>query len=316
MPARRVDAEESAQVSDRRPLRSLLFVPGDSERKQSKALLSGADALILDLEDSVSAAQLPKAREQVRAFLSRASDPSGPQRWVRVNSLGSGELLNDLVAVIGGRPDGVVLPKVSSAGELTQVSHYLSALEAREGYLAGSTRILIIATETPEALLGLGAYGPGVAVSERLMGLTWGMEDLSAALGVLRKTQESGGLIPVLELARSLCLIAAGAARVQAIDGVYTDFRDTPGLAQETARARRDGFTAKLAIHPDQVPIINAAFSPTAGEIEHARRVVAAFASAPGAGVTSLDGRMLDRPHLVLAQRVLELSGRTAIEKT
>jgi citrate lyase subunit beta/citryl-CoA lyase len=302
-------------VSHPAPLRSLLFVPGDSERKQTKALASGADALILDLEDSVAAAQLPVAREQVRKFLGAPSAPAGPQRWVRVNSLGSGQLLADLVAVIGGRPDGVVLPKVSSVREIAEVAHYLAALEAREGYPVGSTRLLVIATETPKALLALGEYTPAT-VGERLAALTWGMEDLSAALGALGKTQEDGSLTPVLELARSLCLVAAGAAGVQAIDSVHTDFRDTTGLKRETARARRDGFTAKLAIHPDQVPVINAAFNPTAAEIEHARRVVAAFATAPNAGVTSLDGQMLDRPHLVLAQRVLELSGRTGIDKT
>jgi citrate lyase subunit beta/citryl-CoA lyase len=315
VPARRTDAQESAQVSYNAPLRSLLFVPGDSERKQTRALVSGADALILDLEDSVAAAQLPAARDRVRGFLGAPSRSGGPQRWVRVNSLGSGQLLADLVAVIAGRPDGVVLPKVSSAREVEEVGHYLSALEAKEGHPVGSTRVLVIATETPKALLALGEYTPATA-SNRLAALTWGMEDLSAALGALGKTQEDGSLTPVLELARSLCLIAAGAAGVQAIDGVYADFRDTSGLARETARARRDGFTAKLAIHPDQVPVINAAFSPTAAEVAQAKRVIAAFAAAPTAGVTSLDGQMLDRPHLVLAQRVLELAGRTGIDKT
>jgi citrate lyase subunit beta/citryl-CoA lyase len=292
------------------PLRSLLFVPGDSERKQAKAASSGADALILDLEDSVDATQLPTARGRVREFAgSLSGTPGAPQVWVRLNSLPSGQLLNDLVAVIGAKPAGVVLPKVSSVREVAQVGHYLSALEAREGITAGSTRILVIATETPAALMALGEYS-GATAGERLAGLTWGMEDLSAALGALGKTQEDGSLTPVLQLARSLCLIAAAAAGVQAIDGVHADFRDTAALARDVARARRDGFTAKLAIHPDQVPVINSAFSPTAAEIEQARRIVAAFGKAPGAGVTSLDGQMLDRPHLVLAQRVLELSAR------
>jgi citrate lyase subunit beta/citryl-CoA lyase len=288
-------------------LRSLLFVPGDSERKQAKALGSGADALILDLEDSVDASQLPAARIRVRDFVSGARTPDSPQFWVRVNSLSSGKLLDDLVAVIGAKPDGIVLPKVSSVRELVEVGHYLSALEAREGLTEGSTRALVIATETPAALLALGEYKPETA-GKRLAGLTWGLEDLSAALGALGKTQEDGSLTPVLQLARSLCLIAAAAAGVQPIDGVHADFRDGTGLKLDVARARRDGFTAKLAIHPDQVPIINTAFNPTADEIERARRIVAAFEAAPGAGVTSLDGQMLDRPHLVLARRVLGLS--------
>ena len=229
------------------------------------------------------------------------------QLWVRLNSLASGNLIEDLVAVIGARPDGVVLPKVSSVREVAEVAHYLSALEVREGISAGSTRILVIATETPAALLALGEYTRASA-GERLAGLTWGMEDLSAALGALGKAEADGSLTPVMELARSLCLITAAAVAVQAIDGVHADFRDGAGLLRDVARARRDGFTAKLAIHPDQVPVINAAFSPTPAEVERARRVVAAFEAAPGAGVTSLDGQMLDRPHLVLAQRVLKRS--------
>jgi citrate lyase subunit beta/citryl-CoA lyase len=290
-------------------LRSLLFVPGDSERKQTKALGAGADALILDLEDSVEETQLPAARARVRAFVSGNRTAAGPQLWVRVNSLGSGKLLEDLVATIGARPDGIVLPKVSSARELVEVGHYLSALETREGIAESSVRILVIATERPAALLALGEYSPATA-GKRLAGLTWGMEDLSAALGALGKTEDDGSLTPVLQLARSLCLIAASAAGVQAIDSVHADFRDMAGLERDVSRARRDGFTAKLAIHPDQVTVINAAFSPTPAEIERARRIVAAFEAAPGAGVTSLDGQMLDRPHLVLARRVLGLSAK------
>jgi len=297
------------------PLRSLLFVPGDSDRKQAKALGSGADALILDLEDSVAEAQLPAARTQIAQFLKANPATPGQQRWVRVNALSSGKLREDLAAVIGGRPEGVVLPKVSAAKEVAEVDQYLSELEKREGHDRGSTRIIVIGTETPQALLTLSEYGTGAA-GPRLTGLTWGMEDLSAALGVTEKTRKDGTLTPVLELARSLCLVAAGAAGVQAIDGVHADFRDTEGLKREAARARGDGFTAKLAIHPDQVPIINAAFSPTAAEVEHARRVVAAFGTNSATGVTSLDGRMLDRPHLVLAQHVLELARRNPIDRT
>lgn len=292
------------------PLRSLLFVPGDSERKQAKALLAGADALILDLEDSVAEAALPAARERVRDFLlAHGPGARSQQLWVRPNGLASGKLLEDLQAVIAARPDGVVLPKVSSVREVQEVGRHLSALEARAGLPDGGTRIIVIATETPQAVLGLGEYRPESA-GARLSGLTWGMEDLSAALGALAKTEADGSLTPVFELARSLCLIAAAAAGVQAIDGVHADFRDRAGLERDVARARRDGFRAKLAIHPDQVPVINAAFSPTEAEVEQARRVLAAFEASGGAGVVSLDGKMLDRPHLVLAQRLLELATR------
>ena len=292
------------------PLRSLLFVPGDSERKQAKALQSGADALILDLEDSVAQAELPAARVRVRDFLAaNAPGARAQQLWVRPNGLASGKFLDDVAAIIAGRPDGIVLPKVSSVGELQEAGRQLSGLEARAGLARGATRVIVIATETPRALLTLSEYTPEAA-AERLAGLTWGMEDLSAAIGALDKTEPDGSLTPVFELARSLCLIAAAAAGVQAIDGVHADFRDRVGLEREVARARRDGFTAKLAIHPDQVPVINAAFGPSEAEIAHARRVLAAFEAANGAGVTSLDGKMLDRPHQVLAQRVLERAAR------
>lgn len=314
MPPRGPDDEETRAVTDLAPLRSLLFVPGDSERKQAKALTSGADALILDLEDSVAEAQLPAARTSVRKFLETHSGPSVPQRWVRVNSLASGKLLQDLVAVIGARPEGVVLPKVASRAEVEEVGHYLAALEAREGFAIGSTRLIVIATETPRALFDLGDYGRE-SPPARLAALTWGIEDLSAALGATAKTQSDGALTPVMELARSLCLLAAGAAGVPAIDGVHADYRDAAGLAREAARAKRDGFSGKLVIHPDQVPAVNAAFTPTAEEIAQARRIVEAFAAQPGVGVTSLDGRMLDRPHLLLAQRILELSRRSKLDK-
>jgi citrate lyase subunit beta / citryl-CoA lyase len=286
------------------PLRSFLFVPGDSERKQAKALQSGADALILDLEDSVDAAQLDVARGIVRSFLENRP-AEAPELWVRPNSLASGMLADDLAAVMPGKPAGVVLPKVSSVGEVVEVGRVLSGLEARHGVAVGSTQIIVIATETPAAVFALGSYAGGAA-GPRLAGLTWGVEDLSAALGALEKTTADGSLTPVLQLARSLCLLGASAAGVQAIDGVYPNFRDPDGLARAVAEARRDGFTAKLAIHPDQVSAINAAFAPTAAEIERARRIVAAFEAAGGAGVTSLDGQMIDRPHLVLARRVLD----------
>jgi len=295
-------------------LRSLLFVPGDSERKQAKAVGSGADALILDLEDSVAAAQLPAARQRVRELLQSQTDRSRQQLWVRVNALSSGILLQDLVAVFPGAPNGIVLPKAASAADVAEAAHYLTALEVREGQVPGSTRLVVIATETPEALLNLNSYGPVLAADPRtrarLAGLTWGSEDLSAAMGVTHKTDRQGSLTFTFQLARSLCVVSATALGVQAIDGVYLDFRDTEGLKRDIESARRDGFSAKLAIHPDQVGPINEAFIPGPAEVEWAKRIVAAFAASPDAGVMSLDGQMIDKPHLVQARRILDLTAR------
>jgi citrate lyase subunit beta / citryl-CoA lyase len=295
-------------------LRSLLFVPGDSERKQAKAVDCGADALLLDLEDSVAAAQLPAARQRVRELLTARTDRSQQQLWVRVNALSSGILLQDLVAVFSGVPDGIVLPKPSSPGEVAEVSNYLTALEAQAGRDLGSTKLLVIATETPQALLTLSSYGqvlPAGGMSrQRLAGLTWGSEDLSAAMGITHKTDRQGSLTFTFQLARSLCVVTAAALGVQAIDGVYLDFRDVEGLKRDIESARRDGFTGKLAIHPDQVAPINDAFIPGPAEVEWAQRIVAAFSESPAAGVMSLDGKMIDKPHLLQARRVLELAGR------
>jgi citrate lyase subunit beta/citryl-CoA lyase len=290
-------------------VRSWLFVPGDSERKQAKALSTAADALILDLEDSVEPAQLPAARARV-ADLIGARAGTGAQLWVRVNAPASGLLREDLEAVCAaGMPDGIVLPKVSAAGELAAVAERLAVLEARLGSRAQSTALLVIATETPQALLSLPQYPAALAAGSearaRLYGLTWGAEDLSTALGALGKYQADGSLTFTLQMARTLCVVTAAALAVAAIDGVHADFRDGAGLERELADARRDGFSGKLAIHPDQIAPINAAFTPTEAELAHARRVVAAFAATAGAGVASLDGRMIDRPHLLQAQRLL-----------
>jgi citrate lyase subunit beta / citryl-CoA lyase len=284
--------------------RSWLFVPGDSERKQAKALASPADALILDLEDSVAPQRRDQARAQVRSLLGSRPHRAAPQLWVRVNGLSSGALLEDLAAVLGGAPDGVVLPKASSLEEVIEVHHYLSALEQREGLAALSTRVLVIATETPGAVLRLERFA-ACACPARLAALTWGAEDLSAAVGAREKLGADGSPTWTFRLARSMCLLAAAAAGVQAVDGVYAQFADHAGLARELEQARRDGFTGKLAIHPDQVEPINVAFTPTESEVALARRIVAAFAAAPDVGVTSIDGRMIDRPHLLQAQRVL-----------
>ncbi len=296
-------------------LRSWLFVPGDSERKQGKALASAADAVILDLEDSVASAQLPAARARVGALLRGRRDGAGPRLWVRVNSPASGLMRGDLEAIFAGSaPDGIALPKVSAAGEVVEVARRLAVLERDAGATPGSTRLLIIATETPAGVLSLPEYpailGGVPALRRRIAGLTWGGEDLSAALGARAQRDSAGALTFTFQLARTQCLLAAAALGAQAIDGVCTDFRDAERLQHELDAARRDGFSGKLAIHPDQIAAINAAFAPTDAEREHAQRVVAAFAVAPAAGVVSLDGRMIDRPHLLQAQRILAAAER------
>ncbi len=292
-------------------MRSFLFVPGDSERKQAKAVATAADALILDLEDSVDVTQLPVARARVRELLRSHPERTKQQLWVRVNALSSGLLLEDLAAVMADAgeagPDGIVLPKVSDPRELEEVAHYLAALEVRGAHELGSTRLLVIATESPGAVLSLPRYLDNLTpnAARRLVALTWGSEDLGAALGVTARVDDTGVPTLAFQAARTSCLLTALALGVQAIDGVQVDFRDKEGLARELRAARRDGFTGKLAIHPDQVDAINTAFMPTDAEVAHARRIVAAFAAAPGAGVVSLDGQMVDRPHLIQAQRVL-----------
>jgi citrate lyase subunit beta / citryl-CoA lyase len=292
-----------------RRMRSLLFVPGDSERKLTKALGTAADALILDLEDSVDVAQLPAARARVRELLRSKPERERQQLWVRVNCLTSGLLLKDLAAIMGDAgesgPDGIVLPKVFRPREIEEVSHYLTALEVRAGRDDGSTLLLVIATETPLGLLSLPSYPDKLRSAARLVALTWGSEDLGTMLGVTARVDSSGTPTPPFQMARTTCLLVAAALNVQAIDGVHADFRNKEGLVRELESARRDGFTGKLAIHPDQVDAINAAFIPTENEIAWAQRVMAAFAAAPGAGVVSLDGQMIDRPHLVHARRIL-----------
>ena len=298
------------------PPRSWLFVPGDSARKQAKALGGDADALILDLEDSVDPAQLPAARARVAGVLGAGAAPGGPQLWVRVNSLASALLPADVAAVCAGAlPAGVMLPKVSAPEEILGVARQLAALEQRQGIAAGTTRLLVLTTETARGVLNLPRY-PAVleaapAVLGRLAGLTWGSEDLGAALGSLGKRTADGALTFPFQLARTHCLLAAAALGVAAVDGVTADFRDAAALARELTEARRDGFYGKLAIHPDQVAAINAGFTPTLEECAHARQVVAAFAAAPGTGVASLAGQMIDRPHLIQAQRVLARAAQT-----
>jgi citrate lyase subunit beta/citryl-CoA lyase len=282
-------------------MRSLLFVPADSERKLSRAPQFGADALILDLEDSVVPANRALARRQAREFL--AATGSGEfRRYVRVNPLSSGAALDDLTAVVPGRPDGVLLPKCVPE-DLRTLDHFLSAFEAAFGIGLGAIRVIAIATETPAAMFMLGGYA---GVSPRLEGITWGAEDLAACLGGNNRRPD-GIYDDVYRLARSLCLAGAAAAGVMAIDTIYTDFKDEAGLGVECAAARRSGYTAKMAIHPGQIPVINQAFTASDEELAWARRVVAVFAENPEAGTIALDGRMVDKPHLTLARRLLGL---------
>ncbi len=284
-------------------MRSLLFVPADSERKLARGLESGADALILDLEDSVAASNRPLARKQAREFL-LAHGPDRLRRYVRINPLASGLALDDLAATVPGRPDGVVLPKCLPE-DVRTLDHYLAAFEAAAGAPASgptrAIRIIAIATETPAAVFALGGYA---GVSPRLEAITWGAEDLSACIGGNNRTI-GGDYDGPYRLARSLCLLAASAAQVIAIDTIYTDFKDPEGLRAESAAARRSGFAAKMAIHPAQLAAINEAFSVSAAELDWAERVVAAFAAQPDSGTLALDGKMIDKPHLVLARRLL-----------
>lgn len=283
-------------------MRSLLFVPGDDERKISKALESAADALILDLEDAVAPQRKAAAREVCMSAL--RSVKTTKAMFVRMNGLDTPDALADLAAVVAGRPFGVMLPKSSCGDDVRRLSLYLDALEAREGVEAGSVRILPIVTETGRSMFGLGSYAdPAIP---RLFGMLWGGEDLAADVGAMGNRGNDGRYAPAYELARSLCLFGAASAGVLAIDAVYTNFRDSDGLKAEALDGLRSGFGAKAAIHPAQVDVINEAFTPSAKDIDWARRVVSAFETAGDAGVAAIDGRMLDRPHLRGARRTLE----------
>jgi citrate lyase subunit beta / citryl-CoA lyase len=284
-------------------MRSLLFVPGDSPRKQAKGLESGADALIVDLEDSVAADRKEAARAATLAFLNDVgAKAQRPRLLVRVNGLDTGLTDADLDAVVAGRPDAILLPKAEGGPSVVHLEAKIAAREAISGLPDGAIRIMAIATETAAALFAAGTYA---GASARLSALTWGAEDLSADLGAETNRDEDGRFTGPFRLARSLCVAAAAAAKVQALDTVFVDFRDTDGLRREAEEARRDGFTGKLAIHPGQVAVINAVFTPSAAAIAKAQAVLAAFAAAPGVGVVGIDGVMYDRPHLERAKRLL-----------
>jgi len=287
-------------------LKSMLFVPGDSEKKMAKAQGTRASALILDLEDAVSIERIDIARDMTREYLASHTDRVRQQVWGRVNPLSTPLALPDLAAVVGGAPDGIVLPKVESAQDVVRLDHYLTALEQRDGVAHGTVRILVVATETPQAVFALDSYR---GVSPRLAGLTWGAEDLSTAIGASTNRSEDGEFEFTYQVARALCLLGAHAAGVQAVDTLSVDFRDAERLKRDVRASRRAGFSGKIAIHPDQVDIINTGYSPDDDEIRHARAVIAAFEKAGGAGTVQLDGKMIDKPHLVQARRVLAAAG-------
>lgn len=285
-------------------LRSLLFVPADSEKKFTRARAGAADGLIIDLEDSVAPDRKDIAREMAASWLADTT-PRAWRFWVRINALDTGLTLGDLSAVVKPGLDGVLVPKANGAADIERIGHYLDALETRAGMMRGTVKILVVATETPAAMFNLGSYAPA---HERLAGLTWGAEDLGAVVGSSANKEPDGEWTQPYRIARSMCLFAAAAAGVARIDTLYADFRDPQGLEASCRKSQRDGFTGRIAIHPDQVDIINRCFSPSAADIAHARRVIDAFAAQPGIGTVGIDGKMYDIPHLKLARAVIAAS--------
>jgi citrate lyase subunit beta / citryl-CoA lyase len=282
-------------------LRSLLFVPGDSARKFARAMESGAHALILDLEDSVAPPHKAAARDLVASLIDEKAD----RAWtcfVRVNALDTGLTLDDLAAVVKPGLDALLIPKTSGAADLESIAERVDGLEKSAGMPPGWVKLACVATETPKAMFALHSYAPPHA---RLIALTWGAEDLAAALGATDNKEPDGSWTFPYQLARAQCLFAASAAEVAAIDTVFTDFRDSRALEEDCRRSRRDGFVGRLAIHPDQVAVINRAYAPSEAEIEHARKIVGAFEADPGAGTLGVDGKMVDIPHLKAARKTL-----------
>lgn len=288
-------------------LRSLLFVPADSDRKFAKANTCGADALILDLEDSVAPGRKAFARDAVRNLLGASN--YNWQFLVRINPFGTGLTLEDLAAVVRPGLDGILIPKVNGAQDVELISHYVDVLEVAAGIAPGHVKLLTVATETPAAMVGLASY---TSPSKRHVAMTWGAEDLSAALGALTNKEPDGAWTFPYQVARAQCLFAAGAADVMALETLYADFRDHQGHAESCRIARRDGFVGRIAIHPDQIATINECFTPSDADIAHARRVVAAFAGQPDVGTIGIDGKMYDIPHLTAAKRTLASVGEIA----
>jgi citrate lyase subunit beta / citryl-CoA lyase len=284
-------------------MRSLLFVPADGGRKLDKAMASGADAVIVDLEDSVAAEGKAAARANAADFLKEAVQATKrPRLIVRINGFATGLTDADLDAVVPAQPDAIMLPKAEGGAAIVHADAKLAVREAIAGLPDGHVKIVAIATETASALFLAGTYG---GASARLEGLTWGAEDLSAELGAETNRDAEGRFLDPYRLARALCLAAAAAAQVQAIDTIAADFRNLELLRRESEEARRDGFTGKMAIHPAQVPVINEVFTPTAEAVARARAVIAAFERNPGMGTVGIDGVMYDRPHLERAKRLL-----------
>ncbi len=280
-------------------MRSFLFVPGDSLHKFGRARTGDADALILDLEDSVALGQKDAACEATRQML--AGTRNNQRLYVRVNAFDTGRTLRDLAAVMPLRPDGIVLPKCTGGADVAQLAHYLDAFEATSGDVSEPTRIIGIATETAQSMQGLATYG---SASARLWGIMWGAEDLMASLGATENNVD-GTFTGPFQLARNLCLMGAAAAGIVAIDTVGTRIHDLDHVETEARAARRDGFGAKAVIHPSHVEIVNTAFAPTQAEREWAEKVVRAFQENPDAGVVTIDGRMIDKPHQRAAQKIL-----------
>jgi citrate lyase subunit beta/citryl-CoA lyase len=282
-------------------MRSLLFVPGDSERKLEKAFATEADVIIVDLEDSVAIDRKPAAREIAASFIRAKRDGIRARIYVRVNDLLTGLTDADLAGMMAAAPHGIMLPKSSGGTDVTQLAAMLRVHEAENGLADGLTKIIPLITETGAGVLAAGTYRP----EPRLEGITWGAEDLSASIGARVSRGEDGRFLDVFRLARALCLLAASAADTAALDTVYPNFKDEDGFARECREAERDGFTAKMAIHPAQVPIINAAFTPSTEAVQRSQAIVQAFAAAGNAGVINIGGKMYDRPHLRLAERLL-----------
>jgi citrate lyase subunit beta/citryl-CoA lyase len=285
--------------------RSYMFVPGDSDRKLGKSQSLGADALILCLEDAVSEQNKAQAREMTRDYLIAHRETTTSQLWVRINPLETEHLLADLVAIMPGTPTGIFLPKPSCNEEIKTVDHYLTILEQQNGIELGSTKILSLA----ESALGAINLPSFVGISDRLCAITWGAEDMAADLGASANVDDKGEYFLVHQLSRANCLTVSAAGRFQPVDGAFLDYKDEAGLRSECARARREGFTAKIAIHPSQVSVINECFGPTEEEINYAREIIQAFEDGDGAGTVGLNGKMLDKPHLKQAQKLLDSIG-------
>ncbi|ESZ06743.1 CoA ester lyase [Mesorhizobium sp. M1060] len=283
-------------------MRSLLFVPGDSEKKLDKGFGAGADVVIVDLEDSVAPQNKASARDIAARFIGGNRQQTSSAIYIRVNGLSTGLTDDDLAALVPVKPDGIMLPKSNSGQDVQQLSVKLRVHEAENGLPDGGIKILPIITETAAGVLAAATY---TGASARLAGLTWGAEDLSAAIGARASRDENGRYTDVFRFARTMTILAAGAAEVAAIDTVFPGFRDMATFEAECTEAERDGFAGKMAIHPAQVPVINAAFTPSAQAVQRSQAIVSAFEAAGNPGVVGIDGKMYDRPHLRLAERLL-----------